>query len=126
MTRLAAAIPAATTGLAGWWALTEPLPIPAAVQLAVALLILLCAGIVAGRGGAIAAPLALLFSLLLGSILATQLHQAFRPSFPPVVDFGGLITLRVPQVLLPIAAGAMIGWLGGLIGERLLPSRDWS
>lgn len=125
MIRLAAAIPAATTGLAFWWALTEPLPIPPPVQLGVAVLILLCAGMVAGRGGVLAAPVALLFSLLLGSILATQLHQAFRPSFPPVVDFGGLITLRVPEVLLPLAAAAVVGALGGLIGERLLPSREW-
>src|SRR6185295_1110904 len=101
--RVAAAVPAATTGLAFWWALTEPLPVPPLIHLGVGVVILICAGIIAGRGGAIAAPVALLFSLFLGSIIATQLHQAFRPSFPPVTDFGGLITLRVPEVLLPVA-----------------------
>ena len=77
--RLFASVVATTTGLAFWWALTEPLPVPPAIGLSVAAAILFCAGLIAGRMGVIAAPTALLFSLLVGSIIATQLHQAFRP-----------------------------------------------
>lgn len=112
----------ATVGLAFWWGLTEPLPVPPVVLLSVPAAILVCSGIIAGRLGAIASPCALLFSLFLGSILATQLHQAFAPSFPPVSRFGGLIALELPSLLLPLAAAAVLGAIGGYAGERLLPS----
>jgi cell division protein FtsX len=85
--------------------------------------ILFCAGVIAGNGGAIAAPVAFLFSLFLGSIIATQLHQAFRPQTAPVDEFNGLISLHFPEVLAPIAIAAVIGAAAGLVGERLLPSR---
>lgn len=123
MPRLLAAVLATTTGLAFWWGLTEPLPVPPYILLGVSGGILLCAGVVAGRLGALAAPCALLFSLLLGSILATQLHQAFTPAFAPVSRFGSLLVLELPAILVPLAAAALLGWLGGLVGERLLPSR---
>src|SRR5207248_1921421 len=55
---------------------------------------IVCSGLIAGRGGIIAAPSALLFSLFIGSILATQLHQAFRPQSPPIEEFNALISLR--------------------------------
>jgi len=74
--RLVASVVAATMALAFWWALTEPLPFAPAVLYAVPALILFIAGITAGRVGALAAPIALVFSLLLGSIIATPLHQA--------------------------------------------------
>ena len=121
MTRLLGSVLAATVGLAVWWALTEPLPIPAGVLFAIPAAILLCSGVIAGRAGALAAPCALLFSLLLGSILATQLHQAFTPSFAPVSRFGGL-ALELPALLLPLAVAAALGALGGVVGDRLLPA----
>jgi len=120
--RLFASVLATTTGLAFWWALTEPLPVPPAIGLGVAAAILFCAGLIAGRGGVIAAPTALLFSLLVGSIIATQLHQAFRPQTAPISEFG-LLVLRVPEILVPLAVAAVIGIASGLVGEKLLPSR---
>jgi len=118
-----ASVLATTTGLAFWWGLTEPLPVPPVILLGVSAGILLCAGVIAGRLGAVAAPCALLFSLFLGSILATQMHQAFTPSFAPVSQFGGLLVLELPAILIPLAIAAALGALGGVIGERLLPTR---
>lgn len=123
MTRLVAAVAATTVGLAFWWGLTEPLPVPPPVLLGVPAAILVCSGVIAGRLGAVAAPSALLFSLLLGSILATQLHQAFAPSTPPVSSFGGWLVLGLPHLLPPLGAAVVLGALGGLAGERLLPGR---
>jgi len=118
-----ASVLATTTGLAFWWGLTEPLPVPPVILLGVSAGILLCAGAIAGRLGAAAAPCALLFSLFLGSILATQMHQAFTPSFAPVSHFGSLLVLELPTILVPLTIAAGLGALGGLVGERLLPSR---
>lgn len=123
MARMLASVLATTIGLAFWWGLTEPLPVPPAILLGVSAGILVCAGVVAGRLGAAAAPCALLFSLFLGSILATQMHQAFTPSFAPVSRFGGLLVLELPAIFLPLAVAAALGAVGGLVGERLLPSR---
>jgi hypothetical protein len=121
-TRLIAAVTATSTGLAFWWALTEPLPVPPVILLAVPAAILFCAGVMAGRLGAIASPVALLFSLFIGSIIATQLHQYFRPNTPPVSSFGELVVLAFPELLAPLAAAIVLGGVGGLLGERLLPS----
>ena len=121
--RVFAAVLASAIGLAFWWGLTEPLPVPPGILLGVAGAILFWAGLIAGRGGAIAAPVAFLFSLFLGSILATQLHQAFRPQSPPIEEFNALISLHFPEVLGPLAIAALIGAGAGWIGERLLPSR---
>jgi hypothetical protein len=121
-TRLVAAVAATSVGLAFWWALTEPLPVPPVILLAVPAAILFCAGIMAGRLGAIASPVALLFSLFIGSIIATQLHQYFRPNSPPVSSFGDLVVLALPELLAPLAAAIVLGGVGGLLGERLLPS----
>jgi hypothetical protein len=123
MGRLVAAVLATTTGLAFWWGLTEPLPVPPLVLFGVPAVVLVCTGIIAGRLGAVAAPCALLFSLLLGSILATQLHQSFAPSFPPVSRFGGWLTLELPALLAPLGAAAVLGAIGGLAGERVIPTR---
>jgi len=123
MTRLLAAVVATTTGLAFWWGLTEPLPVPPLVLFGVPAVILVCSGVIAGRLGALAAPCALLFSLLAGSILATQLHQSFAPSFPPVSRFGGLLALELPALLVPLAAAAAFGAIGGYAGERVMPTR---
>ena len=123
MARMLASVLATTTGLAFWWGLTEPLPVPPVILLGVSAGILLCAGVIAGRLGVAAAPCALLFSLFLGSILATQMHQAFTPSFAPVSRFGGLLVLELPAILIPLAIAAALGALGGAVGERLLPSR---
>lgn len=123
MPRMIASVLATTTGLAFWWGLTEPLPVPPVILFGVSAGILLCAGIIAGRLGAAAAPCALLFSLFLGSILATQMHQAFTPSFAPVSHFGSLLVLKLPAILVPLAIAAGLGAVGGLVGERLLPSR---
>ena len=120
-TRLVASVAATTVGLAFWWALTEPLPIPPVILLAVPGAILLCSGLIAGRLGAVAGPLGLLFSLLVGSIFATQLHQYFAPSTPPIASFGQFITLSLPELLVPLAAAAALGAVGGLFGERLMP-----
>ena len=121
-TRLIAAVAATSIGLAFWWALTEPLPVPPVILLAVPAAILFCAGVMAGRLGAIASPVALLFSLFIGSIIATQLHQYFRPNSPPVSSFGDLVVLAIPELLAPLAAAVVLGGAGGLLGERLLPS----
>ncbi len=121
-TRLVAAVIATSVGLAFWWALTEPLPVPPVILLGVPAAILFCAGIIAGRLGAIASPVALLFSLLVGSIIATQLHQYFRPNTPPVSSFGPLLILQLPDLLIPLGVAVVLGGIGGLIGERLLPS----
>ena len=122
MARLISAVLATTTGLAFWWGLTEPLPVPPLVLFGVGGGVLFCAGIIAGRTGALAAPCALLFSLFLGSILATQLHQAFTPGFSPVSRFGPVLTLELPALLVPLAAAMVLGAIGGVIGERLLPT----
>ena len=122
--RLFASIAATAVGLAFWWGLTEPLPVPPAILLGVPAVILFCAGLIAGNGGIIAAPVALLFSLFLGSILATQLHQAFRPQSPPVSEFNALVSLHFPELLAPLAFALVIGALAGWVGERLMPSRD--
>ena len=121
-TRLVAAVVATSIGLAFWWALTEPLPVPPVILLGVPAAILFCAGIIAGRLGAIASPVALLFSLLVGSIIATQLHQYFRPSSLPVSSFGPLLVLQLPELLIPLGAAVVLGGLGGVLGDRLLPS----
>ena len=121
-TRLVAAVIATSIGLAFWWGLTEPLPVPPVILLSVPAAILFCAGLIAGRLGAIASPVALLFSLFIGSIIATQLHQAFRPNTPPVSSFGALMVLGLPELLVPMAAAVVLGAAGGLLGERLLPS----
>ncbi|HUG06434.1 MAG: hypothetical protein WEE03_09035 [Chloroflexota bacterium] len=121
-TRLVAAVVATSIGLAFWWGLTEPLPVPPAILLGVPAAILFCAGVIAGRLGAVASPVALLFSLFIGSIIATQLHQYFLPSSPPVSSFGGLMVLGLPDLLVPLAAAFVLGGVGGLLGERLLPS----
>ena len=121
--RLIASVVATTFGLAFWWGLTEPLPVPQSILLGVPAAILFCAGLMAGRLGVIAAPVALLFSLFLGSIIATQLHQAFRPATPPISSFGGFMTLELPTLLGPLAFAVVLGAIGGFVGERLLPSR---
>ena len=121
-TRLIAAVIATSIGLAFWWALTEPLPVPPVILLGVPAAILFCAGIIAGRLGVIASPVALLFSLMVGSIIATQLHQYFRPSTPPVSGFGPLLVLQLPDLLIPLGAAVLLGAVGGVLGERLLPS----
>jgi len=121
-TRLIAAVTATSVGLAFWWGLTEPLPVPPVILLGVPAAILFCAGLIAGRLGAIASPVALLFSLFIGSIIATQLHQAFRPNTPPVSSFGDLMVLTLPDLLIPLGIAVILGGVGGLLGERLLPS----
>jgi hypothetical protein len=123
-TRLVAAVTATSIGLAFWWGLTEPLPVPPIILLGVPAAILFCAGVIAGRLGAIASPVALLFSLFLGSIIATQLHQAFRPNTPPVSSFGELMVLGLPELLVPLVAAFVLGGVGGLLGDRLLPSPE--
>jgi Na+/melibiose symporter-like transporter len=120
--RVFASVVASAIGLAFWWALTEPLPVPPVILLGVAGAILFCAGLIAGNGGAIAAPVAFLFSLFIGSIIATQLHQAFLPETAPVEEFNGLISLHFPQVLTPLGIAGVIGAIGGWVGERILPS----
>ena len=121
-TRLVAAVTATSVGLAFWWALTEPLPVPPVILLSVPAAILFCAGLIAGRLGAIASPVALLFSLFIGSIIATQLHQAFRPNTPPVSSFGDVVVLSFPELAVPLIAAFVLGGVGGVLGERLLPS----
>ena len=121
-TRLVASIIATTVGLAFWWALTEPLPVPPAILLAIPAAVLFCTGLIAGRLGVIAGPVALLFSLFVGSIIGTQLHQYFAPDTPPISSFGALIALSLPELLAPLAAATVLGAIGGFFGERLLPT----
>lgn len=121
-TRLIASVTATSIGLAFWWGLTEPLPVPPVILLGVPAAILFCSGVIAGRLGAIASPVALLFSLFIGSIIATQLHQAFRPNTLPISSFGELVVLDFPELFIPLAAALVLGGVGGLLGERLLPS----
>jgi hypothetical protein len=123
-TRLVASVVAASIGLAFWWALTEPLPVPPAILIAIPAVILFCAGLIAGRLGAIASPIALVFSLFVGSIIATQLHQYFAPATPPISSFGGFIALSLPELIGPIAAAIVVGAAGGLVGERLVLRAD--
>ena len=120
-TRLVASIVATTVGLAFWWSLTEPLPVPPPILLGIPAAILFCAGLIAGRLGALASPIAFVFSLLVGSIIATQLHQYFAPATPPISSFGGLIALSLPELLPGIVLAALLGAIGGAFGERLLP-----
>jgi hypothetical protein len=40
-----------------------------------------------------------------------------------VSRFGGLLVLELPGLLVPLALAAVLGALGGFVGERLLPSR---
>jgi hypothetical protein len=122
-TRLVASIAATTVGLAFWWALTEPLPVPPSILLAIPAAILVCAGLIAGRLGFIAAPIALLFSLFLGSIIATQLHQYFAPTTPPISSFGELVALTLPELLGPLGIATVLGAVGGILGERLMRTR---
>jgi hypothetical protein len=121
-TRLVLSIIATTVGLAFWWALTEPLPIPPFILLAVPAGILFCSGLIAGRLGMIAAPIGLLFSLFVGSIIATQLHQYFAPATQPISSFGAFIALTFPELLWPLALASALGLAGGFFGERLMPS----
>ena len=121
-TRLLASVAATTVGLAFWWALTEPLPVPPAILLAVPASILFCAGVMAGRLGVVAAPVALLFSLFVGSLIATRMHQSFVPATAPISSFGGLVALTLPELLAPLAIAAALGAVGGLLGDRLLRS----
>ena len=121
-TRLVASITATTVGLAFWWALTEPLPVPPVILLGIPAAILFCAGLIAGRLGVIAGPVALLFSLFVGSIIATQLHQYFAPNTAPISSFGALVALSWPELLVPLVAATALGAIGGFFGERLLPT----
>lgn len=122
MPRLVASVLACTVGLAFWWALTEPLPVPPAVVLSLPVGVLFASGIIAGRLGAVAAPVALLFSLLLGSLIATWIHHEFTPASPPVGSFAG-IAIDPMALALPMLVAAAIGGVGGLVGERMLPTR---
>jgi hypothetical protein len=121
-TRLVSAVVATTVGLAFWWALTEPLPVPPVILLGVPAAILFCSGIIAGRLGVLASPIALVFSLLVGSIIATQMHQTFTPSTPPISSFGPLVPLSLPELVPLLAFAVVLGIGGGLLGERLLPA----
>ena len=121
--RLLASVIATTVGLAFWWSLTEPLPVPPVILLGIPAAILFCAGLMAGRLGALASPIAFVFSLFVGSIIATQLHQYFAPATPPISSFGGLIALSLPELVIPIVLAIVLGAAGGVLGERLLPSQ---
>src|SRR5207247_1626035 len=65
------------------------------------------------------------FSFFLRSLIATQLHQAFRPQTAPVDEFNGLISLHFPEVVAPLAVSVLIGAVGGWVGERLVPAGRW-
>jgi hypothetical protein len=121
-TRLVLSIVATTVGLAFWWALTEPLPVPPVILLTIPAAILFCAGLIAGRLGVLASPIALLFSLFVGSIIATQLHQYFSPSSAPISSFNAFIALSLPELFVPLAVAAALGLAGGYFGERLMQS----
>lgn len=118
--RLVASVIACAVGLAFWWALTEPLPLPTLVVFSVPAVVLLASGVIAGRLGALAAPIALLFSLLLGSIIGTWIHHAFTPLSPPVSSFAG-IRIEPGSLAIPLVLAAAAGAVGGWIGERLFP-----
>ena len=118
--RLFASVLATTVGLAFWWSLTEPLPVPPAVLLGVPAVVLFCSGLIAGRLGLVAAPLGLLFSLLLGSLIATQLHQYYVPAHEPVSSFGRYVNVSIPELVPLLIVGMVIGLAGGLVGERAL------
>jgi hypothetical protein len=119
--RLVASVIACSVGLAFWWALTEPLPIPPLLLYAVPAVMLFTAGIIAGRLGAVAAPVALLFSVLLGSLIGTWIHRAYVPSAPAVSSFGGIAIDAAGTLVLPLVLAAALGAVGGLIGERAFP-----
>ena len=121
-TRLVLSIAATTVGLAFWWALTEPLPVPPVILLGIPAALLFCAGLIAGRLGILASPIAFLFSLFVGSIIATQLHQYFSPSSAPISSFNAFIGLSLPELLMPLGIAAGLGLVGGFFGERLMPS----
>jgi hypothetical protein len=122
MPRLVASVLACTVGLAFWWALTEPLPVPPLVVFSLPTGVLFAAGIIAGRLGAVAAPVALLFSLLLGSLIGTWIHHAFTPESAPVASFAG-IAIDPMALALPLLVAAAIGGVGGIVGERMLPTQ---
>jgi hypothetical protein len=119
--RLVASVIACTVGLAFWWALTEPLPIPALLLYALPAGMLFAAGIIAGRLGAVAAPVALLFSVLLGSLIGTWIHRAYEPLSPAVSSFGGIAIDAAGALVIPLILAAAVGALGGLVGERVFP-----
>jgi hypothetical protein len=119
--RLVASVIACSVGLAFWWALTEPLPIPPLLLYALPVVMLFAAGIIAGRLGAVAAPVALLFSVLLGSLIGTWLHRAYVPTAPAVSSFGGIAIDAGGSLAVPLIIAAGIGALGGLVGERVFP-----
>lgn len=124
--RLVMSAVACTVGLAFWWALTEPLHVPPLALYAVPALILFGSGVIAGRMGVLAAPISLLFSLFLGSLIATQMHQAFVPESLPVSRFGAQLAIEPVALVWPMIAAAIAGALGGLVGERMLPTRpEW-
>ncbi len=117
---------ACTVGLAFWWALTEPLPFPLPALYVLPGLMLLGSGVIAGRMGVLAAPISLLFSLFLGSLIATRLHQAFVPESVPVSHFGAQIAIEPASLVVPLVAAVVAGAIGGLLGERMLPTRaEW-
>ncbi|MBU6424316.1 MAG: hypothetical protein KGQ88_09800 [Chloroflexi bacterium] len=124
--RLVMSVVACTVGLAFWWALTEPLELPLPALYAVPALVLLGSGVIAGRMGILAAPISLLFSLFLGSLIATWLHHAFTPEMAPVSRFGAQLAIEPVALVGPLLAAAVCGVLGGLLGERMLPTRaEW-
>ena len=118
--RLVASVIACSVGLAFWWALTEPLPIPPLVLFALPAVMLFGSGMIAGPLGAVAAPVALLFSVLLGSLIGTWIHHAYTPLSPPVSSFGG-IRIEPAELWPPLLLAAGLGALGGLLGQRLFP-----
>jgi hypothetical protein len=125
MPRLFAAVLSTTVGLAFWWALTEPLPLPAPILYSAPAVFLFMCGIMAGRLGLAAAPIAFVFSLLLGSLIATQLHQSFAPQHLPVSRFGPL-TIDGAELAWPLVITSIVGLIGGIVGERMLPTRaEW-
>ena len=124
--RLVASVLACTVGLAFWWALTEPLRLTAVVLYTVPGAILFAGGVIAGRAGIAAAPTALLFSLLLGSLIGTWMHRSLTPSSLPISRFGGYVSLDVEGLVGPLVLAAILGLLGGVLGERMLPTRtEW-
>jgi hypothetical protein len=119
--RLVASVIACSVGLAFWWALTEPLPIPPLLLFAVPAVMLFASGIIAGRLGGVAAPVALLFSLLLGSLIGTWIHRAYEPLSPAVSSFGGIAIDAAGTLVIPLILAAALGAVGGLVGERVFP-----